>query len=230
VSVRVVTGASSGIGAAIARALAEPGTTLVLHGRNEAALATVADEVRAAGAEAQLRTADLAREEAVRALVATLPERIDLLVHSAGVARLGRVEELSADDLDAQWTVNVRAPALLTRAALPRLRAAGGLVVFVNSGAGQRAKAGWGGYAASKFALRALADALREEESGNGVRVTSVYPGRVATPMQRSVREQEGGAYRPDDYLRPEEVAQVVADVARLPAHATVPDVSVRPG
>ena len=229
-SVRVVTGASSGIGAAIARALAEPGATLILHGRNEAALATVADGVRAMGAEARVRTADLAHEEAVRAFVTELPERVDLLVHSAGIARLGRIEDLGADDLDAQWTVNVRAPALMTREALPRLRAARGLVVFVNSGAGQRAKAGWGGYAASKFALRALADALREEEAGSGVRVTSVYPGRVATPMQRAVREQEGGAYRPDDYLRPEEVAQVVADVARLPAGATVPDVSVRPG
>lgn len=229
-SVRVVTGASSGIGAAIARALAQPGATLVLHGRNEAALATVADDVRAAGAEALVRTADLAHEDAVRTLVAELPERIDLLVHSAGVARLGRIDALSADDLDVQWTVNVRAPALLTREALPRLRAARGLVVFVNSGAGQRAKAGWGGYAVSKFGLRALADALREEEADSGVRVTSVYPGRVATPMQRSVREQEGGAYRPDDYLRPEEVAQVVADVVRLPAGATVPDVSVRPG
>jgi NADP-dependent 3-hydroxy acid dehydrogenase YdfG len=226
----VVTGASSGIGAAIARALAEPGATLVLHGRNEAALATVADGVRAAGAEAEVRTADLADEASIRALVAELPERIDLLVHSAGVARLGRFEALSADDLDVQWVVNVRAPVLLTREALPRLRAARGLVVFVNSGAGQRAKAGWGGYAASKFALRAVADALREEEAESGVRVTSVYPGRVATPMQRSVREQEGGAYRPEDYLRPEEVAQVVADVARLPAGATVPDVSVRPG
>ena len=229
VSVRVVTGASSGVGAAVARQLAEHGTTLILHGRDEEALHEVAADVRGAGAEARIVRGDLTDLAALNAAAEAMPSTVDVLVHSAGIARLGRIEELDPDDLDAQWQINVRAPILLTQALLPALRAAGGLVVFVNSGAGQRARGGWGGYAASKFALRAVADALRDEEAENDVRVTSVYPGRVATPMQESVRAQEGGPYRPASYLRADDVAQVVADVVRLGAGALVPDVSVRP-
>lgn len=228
-SVRVVTGASSGVGAAIARRLAEAGTTLVLHGRDERALSEVASVVRAAGAEARIVRGDLSELAALDAVAEAMPDAVDVLVHSAGIARLGRIDALTAEELDVQWRVNVRAPVLLTRALLPAVRAAGGLVVFINSGAGQRARGGWGGYAASKFALRAVADALRDEEAENGVRVTSVYPGRVATPMQASVRAQEGGPYRPEDYLHPDDVATVVADVVRLGSGAAVPDVSVRP-
>ncbi len=84
---------------------------------------------------------------------------------------------------------------MLTQALLPALRAAHGTVVFVNSGAGLSANAHWAGYAASKFGLRALADALRAEEAEHGVRVSTVYPGRTATPMQQKVHEQEGRAY-----------------------------------
>jgi NADP-dependent 3-hydroxy acid dehydrogenase YdfG len=226
----LITGASSGIGAATARELAEAGRTLLLTGRDAEALAGVAAEVEARGATAEAHVADLLRDDAVARLADAMPDALDALVHSAGIARLGRQEALDVDDLDLQWRVNVRAPFLLTQALLPRLRRAGGLVVFVNSGAGQRARGGWGGYAASKFALRALADALRDEEAEHGVRVSSVYPGRVATPMQRSVRRQEGGAYRAGDYLAPEAVARLIGEVVRTPPPASVPDVSVRPG
>lgn len=232
-SVHVVTGASSGIGSAIARDLAAPGITLVLHGRNGQALAEVARDVETAGATSHVVTADLGDPGSLarfaQAVTDAVGPSIDGLIHSAGVARLGRIDAIPAEALDAQWAINVRAPILLTQALLPQLRAAEGRVIFINSGAGLNARAGWGGYAASKFALRAVADALREEEREHGVRVTSVYPGRVATPMQRSVREQEGGAYEASDYLPPEDVARVVVDVVRLPKSASVPDVSVRP-
>jgi NADP-dependent 3-hydroxy acid dehydrogenase YdfG len=226
----LITGASSGIGAATARELAGPGRTLLLTGRDAEALAGVAAEARERGAAAEAHVADLTRDDAVARLADAMPEALDALIHSAGIARLGRQADLAVDDLDLQWRVNVRAPFLLTQALLPRLRRAAGLVVFVNSGAGQRARGGWGGYAASKFALRALADALRDEEAEHGVRVSSVYPGRVATPMQRSVRRQEGGAYRAEDYLQPEAVARVIGEVVRTEPPASVPDVSVRPG
>jgi len=228
-STYVVTGASSGIGAAIANALSEEGRTLILNGRDRVALDAVATDVAQLGAQVEVRPADLNDDEQVHAFAAGLPERLNALIHSAGVAQLGNLADLPVADLDLQYRVNVRAPFLLTQALLPRLRASAGLVVFVNSGAGQTAKAGWGGYAASKFALRALADSLRDEESDRGVRVTSIYPGRTATPMQREVREQEGGEFEPESYLRPEDVARMVAQVVRLPAGATVPDLSVRP-
>lgn len=225
----VITGASSGIGAAIANALSEEGRTLILNGRDRAALDAVAKDVEQLGAQVEVRPADLNDDAQLNAFAADLPDRLEGLIHSAGVALLGNQADLPVADLDLQYRVNVRAPFLLTQALLPNLRAARGLVVFVNSGAGQNAKAGWGGYAASKFALRALADSLRDEESDAGVRVTSIYPGRTATPMQREVRVQEGGEFEPENYLRPEDVARMVAQVVRLPAGATVPDLSVRP-
>lgn len=228
-STYVITGASSGIGAAIANALSEEGRTLILNGRDRAALDAVATDVRQLGAEVDVRPADLNDDAQLSAFAADLPGRLNGVIHSAGVALLGNQADLPVADLDLQYRVNVRAPFVLTQALLPSLRAAEGLVVFVNSGAGLNAKAGWGGYAASKFALRALADSLRDEESQRGVRVTSIYPGRTATPMQREVREQEGGAFEPESYLRPEDVARMVAEVVRLPAGATVPDLSVRP-
>ena len=226
----LITGASSGIGAATAAELAEPGRTLLLTGRDAEALSGVAASVRERGGDAEAHVADLSNDAQVARLADAMPDALDGVVHSAGVARLGAQASLDVADLDLQWRVNVRAPFLLTQALLPRLRKARGLIVFVNSGAGQRARGGWGGYAASKFALRALADALRDEEAQHGVRVSSVYPGRVATPMQRSVRRQEGGDYRAADYLAPDVVARVIGDVVRTPPPATVPDVSVRSG
>jgi short-subunit dehydrogenase len=226
----LITGASSGIGAAIAAALAEPMWRLILVGRDEASLESVAKQARRSGAVAEVRTVDLTRDDELRALREFAPDRLDVLIHSAGTAELGSIDTLDLDAFDRQLRLNLRAPLLLTQALLPKLRQARGLVVFVNSGSGLRAKAGWGGYAASKFALRAIADALREEEQDSGVRVTSLYPGRTDTPMQRAVRRQEGGPYQADSYLRAEEVARMVAEVVRLPASATVPDLPVRPG
>lgn len=226
----LIIGASSGIGAALARVLAEPQRRLLLVGRDRVALDQVAEQVRSAGAEAATHLADLASDDELRTLAQAVPERLEVLIHSAGTAELGSVERLDLDAFDRQLRLNLRVPLVLTRALLPQLRAARGLVVFVNSGSGLRAKAGWGGYAASKFALRAVADALREEEQEQGVRVTSVYPGRTDTPMQLAVRRQEGGPYQAERYLRPEEVARMVAEVVRLPPSAIVPDLPVRPG
>lgn len=226
----VVTGASSGIGAALARALAEEGRTLHLLGRNRAALTERAEEARALRADAEVHAFDVTDDEAVHRFAGGLADGPDVLIHSAGVVTLGRHETLAAAALDEQYRVNVRAPFVLTQALLAGLRRARGLVVYVNSGSGLRAKAAWGGYAASKFALKALADSLREEESANGVRVTSVYPGRTATPMQREVRRQEGGTYDESAYAPAEDVAEVVAGIVQLPQGTTVPDVSVRSG
>ena len=97
------------------------------------------------------------------------------------------------------------------------------------TGAGLHSKPQWAAYAASKHGLRALADSLRAEEQGRGVRVTSVYPGRTATPMQEQVHDQEGKEYDADDWIRPETVADTILWVLDLPRDATIPDVSVNP-
>jgi NADP-dependent 3-hydroxy acid dehydrogenase YdfG len=147
-------------------------------------------------------------------------------VHSAGVVALGNVAELTPGAWVEQLLVNAAAPAELTRLLLPSVRAARGHVVFVNSGSGLRANPGWSAYAASKHALRAVADSLRAEEPE--IRVTSVYPGRTASEMQRQVREHEGGEYDPSAFISPDTVAKVIVDALETPRDATVTDVSVR--
>jgi len=214
----LLTGSGSGIGRVV---------TERLLARGDEVWAVVRRPGRAPAGCAEL-IADLADAEAIAAL--DLPDSLDGVVHAAGVVELGRVDELGAAAWQDQLTVNVVAPALLTRAALPALRAARGTVVFVNSGSGLRANPGWSAYAASKFGLRALADALREEESGNGVRVTSVFPGRTATAMQEKVHAQEGKEYDEGRWIRPETVADAILTAVDLPRDATIPEISIRPG
>ncbi|GAA1260855.1 SDR family oxidoreductase [Sphaerisporangium rubeum] len=218
----MITGGSRGVGAAVARALA-PEYDLLLGGRESTALQHVCAELGA-----RPWPVELTDERAVAEAVAGV-ERLDVLVHSAGVARLGTIAELPAVAWREMFEVNVTAVATLTRLLLPALRIARGHVVMINSGSGRRAAPNWGAYAASKFALRALADALRLEEADNGVRVTTVYPGRVDTDMQRSVREQEGGEYEPGRYLAPESVARAVLATLGTGDDAHVTEIIVRP-
>jgi len=152
-----------------------------------------------------------------------------VLVHSAGVGVLGTVADTSAATWRRQFDVNVVAVAELTRLLLPALRAARGRVVLLNSGAGLVSRPGWASYAASKFALRGFADALRAEESANGVRVTSLHVGRTDTEMQRSVVEQEGGVYQAGLYLRPESVAGAVLLAVTAPGDAALTELNLRP-
>jgi short-subunit dehydrogenase len=221
----LVTGAGSGIGAVLADRLVERGDDLVLLARS----IERAHDLRADVPGATVLVADLADPDAVERLAGQLPERLDSLVHGAGVVDLGPVAELSTAAWQEQLTVNLIAPAVLTRVALPALRAARGTVVFVNSGAGLSASPGWSAYAASKHGLRALADALRGEEQEYGVRVTSVYPGRTATPMQQKVHDQEGRDYSADGWIDPATVAGAVLHVLDLPVDATISDLTVKP-
>ncbi|GAB3989570.1 hypothetical protein GCM10029978_115030 [Actinoallomurus acanthiterrae] len=180
-------------------------------------------------ADGRVRTIALDLSEPLR-LEASLADvdvpPLDGLVHSAGAVELGTVAETQPDAWIEQLLVNAAAPAELTRLLLPALRAARGHVVFVNSGAGLRANPGWSAYAASKHALKALADSLRAEEPE--IRVTSVYPGRTASEMQRKTRAQEGGEYDPAAYISARTVATVIVNALMTPRDATVTDVSVR--
>ena len=220
----LVTGAGSGIGQAAADALHARGDALVLVARSEER----ADALRERYDGATVLVADLADSSALARL--ELPAELDSVVHAAGVVDLGTVAELSLEQWRAHLDVNLLAAVELTRLALPGLRASRGTVVLVNSGAGLRANPTWAAYAASKFALRAFADALRQEEAEHGVRVTSVFPGRVATAMQEKVHDQEGKEYDAGDWIDPTTVAGAIVHVLDLPRDATVPDVTVSPG
>ena len=220
----LITGATRGIGRALVDELAEE--DLILVARDTPALEKLCASLRSARAV----PIDLAQPESIApALLGDgLPDRLDGIVHSAGIIQLGLVAELGPAAWSEQLTVNVTAVAELTRVLLPALRDARGTAVFVNSGAGRRVGfAGGGAYAASKHALVAVAEALRLEEPD--IRVTSVFSGRTATDMQRELRGFEGGEYRPEDYLRPETVAKVIADALRLPADTELADLRVAP-
>ena len=221
--IALVTGASRGIGRAIALELGRTHHILV-GGRDDAAV----NEVVALLPSAEPYTADLVADLTGNSLP-PLPDRLDLLVHSAGVEDGGTIEETDASVWRHVFEVNVFAVAALTRRALPALRAAQGLVVSINSGSGLTSGPGGGVYAGSKFALRALTDALREEERPNGVRVTSIHPGRVDTDMQRALVAREGHEYDAAYTITPEMVAATVRTAVDLPASGTIESLSIRP-
>ncbi|WP_030206735.1 SDR family oxidoreductase [Streptomyces sp. NRRL S-87] len=224
----LITGAGSGIGAAVARRLHERGDDLVLLARDAAR----GKELTARYPGSRALVGDLADPDRLSWAFShqALPDRLDSLLHVAGIVDLGPVGELRPKTWHQQLNVNLIAPAEITRLLLPVLRASEGQVVFVNSGAGLNAHADWSAYAASKHGLKALADSLRAEEKPNGIRVTTVYPGRTATPMQAKVRSQEGKEYDPADWIDPESVATTILMALDLPRDAEVNDLSVRPG
>ena len=228
--VAVVTGGTRGIGLAIVRDLAAT-HHVVVGGRSTDAVHRLASALPSgSGLVADL--GDCSPGGALdRALSEVVPrlDRVDVLVHSAGVLRSGTVAQAPASDWLESMTVNVVAVAMVTRALLPALRRAHGLVLAVNSGSGLVSGASSGAYCASKFALRALTDALREEERTHGVRVTSLHPGRVDTDMQHELVEFEGADYDAGAYLDVGSVVQAARFAMDAPAGASVDMLSVRP-
>ncbi|MFI8179391.1 SDR family oxidoreductase [Actinacidiphila glaucinigra] len=227
-SIHLITGAGSGIGAVVAQRLLERGDELWLLARNAGRAKELADRFPGA----RTLVGDLAEPERLSWALGhqSPPDRLDSLLHIAGVVDLGQVGELTPKTWNRTLAANLVAPAELTRLVLPQLRLSRGHVVFVNSGAGLNAHAEWGAYAASKHGLKALADSLRHEEHANGVRVTSVYPGRTATPMQAKVHQQEGKAYDPSRWIAPESVATAILTAVDLPRDAEINDLTIRPG
>jgi NADP-dependent 3-hydroxy acid dehydrogenase YdfG len=224
----LITGAGSGIGAAVARCLLDRGDELWLLARD----AGRAKELAGRYEGARTLVGDLAEPERLSWALShqELPERLDSLQHIAGIVELGPVGDTTPKTWNQTLAANLVSPAELTRLLLPQLRLARGHVLFVNSGAGLNAHAEWGAYAASKHGLKALADALRQEEHGNGVRVTTVYPGRTATPMQAKVHSQEGKEYDASRWIAPESVATAILTAIDLPRDAEINDLTVRPG
>ena len=229
--IAVVTGASSGIGRAIGIALSREGVHLCAVGRNRAALAETVLAARQFS-EATSFQIDLTVEGELQPLLQHLEEagRLDILIHCAGVMHPNLMERSRVEDLDLQYATNVRAPYLLTQRVLPLLTVSRGQIVFINSSTGLTAKRPEvGQYAATKHALKAIADSLREEVNPKEIRVLSVYLGRTATPMQETLSRKEGKAYRPETLLQPEDVASVVVHALILPSTAEVTDISMRP-
>jgi NADP-dependent 3-hydroxy acid dehydrogenase YdfG len=228
----VVTGASRGIGKAIALALAAERATVCLVGRDAQALAEVADHAAPTAAGVASYRTDLTHDGELQGLTSRLQQdfgRVDILVHSAGIMSLGPLSRAPVADFDSQYHANLRAPYLLTQALLPMLIASQGQVVFINSSIGLTTRAEVCQYAATKHALRAVADSLRDEVNELGVRVLTIYPGRTATPLQATAHAVAGRPYHPERLLQPEDVAAMALSALRLPRTAEVTDISMRP-
>ena len=229
--IAVVTGASSGIGRAIACELSKHKVQLCVAGRDPTALAYTAAAVRR-HAKVAAFDFDLTVEDGLHPLVQHVRRvgRLDFLIHCAGIIQESTLESARIDDLDLQYKVNVRAPYLLTQRLLPMLIAAKGQIVFLNSTVGLDVKrANLGQYAATKHALKAIADSLREELNPRGIRVLSFYLGRTATPMQESLFRKAKKPYRPESLMQPRDVASVIVRALMLPPTIELTDVSMRP-
>ena len=191
--IAIVTGASSGIGAETALALARRGYAVVLAARREAKLAEVADQCEAAGGQARVAVTDVADEAQVEALVAGAVDefgRIDVMVNNAGYGLFARAWETSAEDMRAIFDVNYFGVFYGCKAAAPvMIRQRSGHIFNVSSVIGKRGTPFHGAYCATKFAICGLTDSLRVELSAYGVRATSVCPALTATEFfERSVR------------------------------------------
>lgn len=223
----VVTGASGAIGGALATTLGREGARVILVGRDRARLEASASRT---GAAAEIRVCDFARPGEPEKLAIELRDRqprLDILAHAAGLFLDGDLASADDQAFERLLRVNLRAPLELTRGLLPLLKRNQGQIVFLNSSVA--ARRGVGLYAASKHALRAIADSLRAEVNADGVRVLSVYPGRTASAMQKSILRAEGRDYDAARLLRPEDVAQSILGALRLERTAEVTDLHLRP-
>ena len=212
-AVAVVTGASSGIGKAIALELLKQGAQVCLVGRNRDRLDQSLVQAGEHASRGRVYEADLILEEDIHRLQASILNNysaVQILVHCAGLFSMGSLETSDVEMFDRQYRVNVRAPYLLTQLFLPSLRAQRGQLVFVNSSMGLRSRGTLSQYAATKHALRAIADSIREEVNADGIRVISVYPGRTASVMQEQIHKLERKPYIPQQLMQPEDVALTV--------------------
>jgi NADP-dependent 3-hydroxy acid dehydrogenase YdfG len=230
--IAVVTGASSGIGKAIALSIAGQGAEVCLVARRRELLEEVAKKANELGSRGHACPADFTEDEEIRGLGQRVQKdfgRVDILVLCGGAIFHGPLEKASLADFDLMYRSNVRGHYLLIQTMLPLLRKAAGQIVFINSSAGLRSAATTGQFAATQHAFRSLADSLRDEVNALGIRVLSVYPGRTATPRISKLFEKEGRAYQPDLLMQPEDVAEMVTHSLRLPRTAEVTDISIRP-
>jgi NAD(P)-dependent dehydrogenase (short-subunit alcohol dehydrogenase family) len=215
----LVTGGSSGIGLAIARMLRDEGYGLTLASRTAEKVEAVAADL---GADAVV--ADVSREEDCERLVAAHAERygrLDVLVNSAGIGIGGRIEDTTAKQWDLQHGVNLRGLFLVTRAALPLLKAAHGRVVNLASIAGTGPAPSLGAYAASKAAVISFTRTLNAEHEQDGIRATALCPAFVDTPM--AAWSGVPGA----EMIQPEDCAELVRALLRLSPAARVPQIVV---
>ena len=231
----LVTGGSSGIGLAIARALGDDGYGVTIAARRPDKLEAAAEELRSAGIDVHSVPANMTQEDAIVSVIAGHRERfgrLDVLVNNAGVGIGEPMAEISSKYLDMQLAVNLRAVVVATREGLPMLREAGGehgkaLIVNMASIAGKAGQPWLSVYSATKAGVVGFSQATQKEVAEDGIQVTAFCPGFVDTPMTEFVKEQVS----PDEMIRPEDIAESVRFLLRTSPACLVPEiVFARPG
>jgi NADP-dependent 3-hydroxy acid dehydrogenase YdfG len=225
----IVTGATSGIGLAIAHVLATHSRRVLALGRNEDALAELRERY---GDAVRAIAIDLRNDTEVERFTAQVVDdgvEVRALVHCAGVHFANSFRDSPVVQLDEMYRSNVRAQYLLTQKLLPALERARGYVICVNSSAGLAARAGAGAYSATQHAMRALAESWRLELNERGIRILNIYPGRTFTPRIAKLFAQEGRPLTPELLLQPEDIARLVLLAIELPERVELTDISLRP-
>jgi NAD(P)-dependent dehydrogenase (short-subunit alcohol dehydrogenase family) len=220
----VITGASRGIGRAIAEKLAGDGCALLLHGRDREALAETCRLVEAKSGTAIPLAYDLRDPADIQKMVEEIGGApLDALINNAGIALVKPLESITLEEWQATLAVNVTAPFLLTQNLLPLL-SAGSTIVNVLSIAAKTGFPNWSGYCMSKFALEGFSQAVREELRPRGIRVLNVYPAATATGIWNGVE----GDWPRDKMLKPEEIAEAVAYALSRPADVAVENIHLQ--
>jgi 3-oxoacyl-[acyl-carrier protein] reductase len=224
----LLTGASRGIGKALALALARAGASLLLMARDAAVLTDLAAECHSLGAAAEPLPVDLRHEAAIlqrMEQICNIPGRLDVLINNAGLGIYGPVADYATADWDAVMAVNARAPFILCRAALPLLRQSPhATIINLSSVMGIKGYVNQAAYAASKHALMGFSKVLAQEEQPHGVRVHTLCPGAVATEMVTQARPD----LDPTKLIRPEEIAEIVLFLLTHRNNAVLDDLHLR--
>jgi NAD(P)-dependent dehydrogenase (short-subunit alcohol dehydrogenase family) len=225
----LITGGSSGIGLAIARALGADGYALTISARRPQKLEQAAEGLRAEGLEVESVPANMTSEEEVVSVVAAHRERygrMDVLVNNAGVGVGEPIAEITTKYLDMQLGVNLRAVVIATRESLPMLREAGAehrkaLIVNTASVSGKAGQAWLSVYSATKHAVVGFSQSTQKEVAEDGIQVTAFCPGFVDTAMTEFIREQ----VKPEQMIQPEDIAEAVRFLLRTSRNCVVPEI-----
>ncbi|HEV2806077.1 MAG TPA: SDR family NAD(P)-dependent oxidoreductase [Chthoniobacterales bacterium] len=219
----LITGASRGIGRAIAEKLAGPDCLLLLHGRNREALAKTCRLVEAKGSQATALSYDLRRAARVEKMIEAVgPEPLDALVNNAGIALVKPFQEITLAEWDTLFAVNVTAPFLLTQRLAPKMQA-GASIVNILSIAAKNGFPGWSCYCMTKFALEGFSQCIREEVRARGIRVLNIYPAATNTEIWNAVQ----GEWPREKMLLPEEIGDAVAYALSRPPGVVVENIDL---
>ena len=225
----LITGGSSGIGLAIARALGQDGYGVTISARRPEKLEAAAQSLRDDGIDVESVAANMAEEEQIKAVVAAHRERfgrLDVLINNAGIGIGSAVADMPTKKLDLQLDVNLRAVYLMARECIPMLKEAGaehGKALMANTAsiAGKHGQGWLSAYSATKFGVVGLSQGLHKELSGEGIQVTALCPGFVATDMTDWVEDQ----VPKEKMIQPEDIAEAIRFVLRTSPHCVVPEI-----